>query len=120
MSSQSESTRATPPEGSRFATADVGVVSAAHFVHDVFSGFLPPLLPLLIGKLGLSLTLGLTSSIYPALMAARLGRPFLPRGYLLRTFTMRHKEIAYPRPIINKNPAEAGHISNRLLDITCF
>ncbi|MBN2800231.1 MAG: MFS transporter [Deltaproteobacteria bacterium] len=33
----------------------VGLIAAGHFVHDVFTGYLAPLLPLLIDKLGLSL-----------------------------------------------------------------
>ena len=40
-----------------FRTGKVAAVSAAHLSHDVFSSFLPPLLPLLIDKLGLSLSL---------------------------------------------------------------
>ncbi len=39
----------------RFQTGRVALVAGAHFLHDVFSAFLSPLLPLLIPKLGLSL-----------------------------------------------------------------
>ena len=38
-----------------FRTLPVLLMSAGHFVHDVFTGFLPPLLPLFISKLSLSL-----------------------------------------------------------------
>lgn len=40
-----------------FQTGKVATISAAHLSHDVFSSFLPPLLPLLIDKLGLSLSM---------------------------------------------------------------
>ncbi len=40
----------------RFRTGLVVLLSGAHFIHDVFTAFLPPLLPLLIAKHGLSLT----------------------------------------------------------------
>ncbi len=39
----------------RFKTSEVVTISAAHFIHDIFTAFLAPLLPLLIDKLGLSL-----------------------------------------------------------------
>lgn len=41
----------------RFKFADVTVLSLAHLAHDTFSAFLAPLLPLLISKLGLSLSM---------------------------------------------------------------
>ena len=37
-----------------FHTRHVTAVSAAHFIHDVYSSFLAPLLPLLIDKLSIS------------------------------------------------------------------
>jgi FSR family fosmidomycin resistance protein-like MFS transporter len=40
-----------------FRTGQVLTLASAHFVHDVFSSFLAPLLPLIIDKLSLSLTL---------------------------------------------------------------
>ena len=42
--------------GSGFQTGNVVLISLAHLSHDVFSSFLAPLLPLLIAKLGLSLS----------------------------------------------------------------
>ena len=45
----------TNPEEHEFQTGKVAAISVAHLSHDVFSSFLPPLLPLLIDKLGLSL-----------------------------------------------------------------
>jgi FSR family fosmidomycin resistance protein-like MFS transporter len=40
----------------QFDKAKVYTISAAHFAHDIFSSFLAPLLPLLIEKLGISLS----------------------------------------------------------------
>ena len=40
----------------RFQTGGVLLISLCHFIHDVYSSFLSPLLPLLITKLSLSLT----------------------------------------------------------------
>lgn len=40
-----------------FRTGQVLTLAVAHFIHDVFSSFLAPLLPLIIDKLSLSLTL---------------------------------------------------------------
>ena len=40
----------------KFQTGNVLVLSFAHFVHDVYSSFLAPLLPLLIEKLSMTLT----------------------------------------------------------------
>jgi MFS transporter, FSR family, fosmidomycin resistance protein len=44
-------------EVQEFDTPNIVTISAGHFVHDTFSAFVSPLLPLLIEKLGLSLTL---------------------------------------------------------------
>ena len=40
-----------------FQTGRVLTVAGGHLIHDIFTGFLPPLLPLIIKKLSLSLTL---------------------------------------------------------------
>ncbi|MBU1053024.1 MAG: MFS transporter [Proteobacteria bacterium] len=48
----------------RFKTKAVLLLSACHFVHDVYSGFLSPLLPLLIEKFSLTLVrAGLLSTV---------------------------------------------------------
>ncbi len=44
-------------EKTKFRFADVLLISFGHFVHDVFSSFLAPILPLLIDKLGISLSM---------------------------------------------------------------
>lgn len=45
-----------PTEASDFQTGKVAAISAAHLSHDVYSSFLAPLSPLLMDKLGLSLS----------------------------------------------------------------
>jgi len=41
----------------KFNKTEVLTISSAHFAHDIFSSFLAPLLPLIIEKLGLSLSM---------------------------------------------------------------
>jgi MFS transporter, FSR family, fosmidomycin resistance protein len=73
-------TPAVPLEDSvvvRFRTGDVLLISLCHFVHDIYSSFLSPLLPLLIEKLSLSLTrAGLLSTVMqvPALLNPVIGQ----------------------------------------------
>ena len=59
-----------------FQTGRILALSIAHFVHDVYSSFLSPLLPLLIEKLSLSLTqAGFLSTVMqiPALLNPTIG-----------------------------------------------
>ena len=59
-----------------FDSAGVVTMAGGHFVHDVFGSFLSPLLPLLIPKLGLSLTLaGSLAALqsFPSLINPLLG-----------------------------------------------
>ncbi|MGD9349340.1 MAG: MFS transporter [Desulfobacterales bacterium] len=59
-----------------FKTGRIVVLSVCHFIHDVYSSFLSPLLPLLIEKLSMSLTqAGFLSSVMqlPALMNPYIG-----------------------------------------------
>jgi len=59
-----------------FQTGKILVLSIAHFVHDVYSSFLAPLLPLLIEKLSMSLTqAGFLSTVMqiPALLNPYIG-----------------------------------------------
>ncbi len=60
----------------RFHTGQVVALSVCHFIHDIYSSFLSPLLPLLIEKLSLSLTeAGFLSTVMqiPALMNPFIG-----------------------------------------------
>ncbi len=59
-----------------FQATEILLLSFAHFVHDIYSSFLAPLLPLLIEKLSLSLTqAGFLSAVMqlPALMNPYIG-----------------------------------------------
>jgi len=55
-----EATLAHPtpaPAAESFQTGRVLTIASGHLIHDIFTSFLAPLLPLIINKLGLSLTL---------------------------------------------------------------
>ena len=61
----------------RFDTEKILALSIGHFIHDVYTSFLAPLLPLLIEKLSLSLTqAGFLSTIMqlPALLNPHIGQ----------------------------------------------
>jgi FSR family fosmidomycin resistance protein-like MFS transporter len=63
-------------KGHDFQTGKILALSIAHFIHDVYSSFLSPLLPLLIEKLSMSLTqAGFLSTIMqiPALLNPYIG-----------------------------------------------
>ena len=77
---KSESTSKTvdhaPHKTGEFQTGKILALSIGHFVHDVYSSFLSPLLPLLIDKLSMSLTqAGFLSTIMqiPALLNPYIG-----------------------------------------------
>ncbi len=75
-----QKTAASSPAGetaSAFETGKILALSISHFVHDVYSAFLAPLLPLLIEKLSMSLTqAGFLSTVMqlPALMNPYIGQ----------------------------------------------
>ncbi len=63
-------------DGAVFQTGNILALSIAHFIHDVYSSFLAPLLPLLIEKLSMSLTqAGFLTTVMqiPALLNPQLG-----------------------------------------------
>lgn len=49
---------------SDFQTKKLAIISGGHFVHDVFSSFTAPFLPLLIAKFGLSMTLAGSLTVF--------------------------------------------------------
>lgn len=71
-----------------FATGLVLLLASAHFIHDVFTAFLAPLLPLIIDKLGLTLfqasTLAVLTQV-PSFFNPFLGS-FIDRSRLHRLF----------------------------------
>ena len=75
----SEAGRSTPsqhPSAQRFNLPGVVAVSFSHFIHDVYSSFLAPLLPLLIEKLSMNLAqAGLLSTMMqlPAMLNPWIG-----------------------------------------------
>ncbi|MBN1448503.1 MAG: MFS transporter [Bacteroidetes bacterium] len=76
----------------RFHTKKVLMISFAHFVHDVYSSFLAPILPLLIDKLGLSYGLAGSLSMFQRLPS--LANPFI--GVLAERFSARYFIIVSP------------------------
>jgi FSR family fosmidomycin resistance protein-like MFS transporter len=75
-----------------FQTGQVLTVAAGHFVHDLFSSFLAPWLPLLIEKLSLSLTLAGSLTLFMRLPSVLT--PVI--GVLADRIGMRYMVIAAP------------------------
>jgi FSR family fosmidomycin resistance protein-like MFS transporter len=74
---QSPTQQSKTVESDIFHTGRVIALSVSHFIHDMYSSFLSPLLPLLIEKLSLSLTqAGFLSTIMqiPALLNPYIGK----------------------------------------------
>lgn len=59
----------------KFQTGKVSLVAFSHFIHDVYTSFLPPLLPLIIQKL--SLTLGQAGFLSTVMQIPALLNPFI-------------------------------------------
>ncbi len=78
--------------GGGFQTARVISVAFAHFVHDIYTSFLPPLLPLIIQKLGLSMARA--GLLYTVLQLPSLLNPFL--GVLADRVSIRYFVIFAP------------------------
>ena len=77
---------------SRFEYARIILICSGHFVHDVFSAFIAPLLPLLIDKLGLSLAMAGSLPVFMQLPSL-LG-PLI--GWLADRFSVRYLVIFAP------------------------
>ena len=45
-----------PPQGTKFQTKEVLTIASGHFVHDIFTAFVPPLLPHIRKKLAIDYT----------------------------------------------------------------
>lgn len=78
--------------GQKFQANRIILISGGHFVHDSFSAFIAPLLPLLIDRLGLSLLLAGSLSVFSLLPS--LLSPLI--GYLADRFTVRYLVIFAP------------------------
>ncbi len=82
-------------EAERQSAFDYGrilLICSGHFVHDVYSAFISPLLPLLIDKLGL--TLLMAGSLPVFMQAPSLLGPLI--GYLADRFSVRYLVIFAP------------------------
>jgi FSR family fosmidomycin resistance protein-like MFS transporter len=77
---------------SDFQTGQVLSIAGGHFMHDVYSAFFAPLLPVLIEKL--SLTLTLAGSLNMFMQAPALLQPFI--GYLADKVSLRYFVIFAP------------------------
>lgn len=80
------------PHEEEFETNRILLISGGHFVHDTFSAFISPLLPLLIDKLGLTLALAGSLSVFtqvPSLLSVVV-------GYLADRFSVRYMVIFAP------------------------
>ena len=89
--------KASPLDGAaashkEFQSNRILLISAGHFVHDTFSAFISPLLPILIDKLSLSLALAGSLAVFtqlPSLLSLLV-------GYLADRFTVRYLVIFAP------------------------
>ena len=77
---------------SAFDTGRILLICSGHFVHDVYSAFISPLLPLLIDKLGL--TLLMAGSLPVFMQAPSMLGPLI--GYLADRFSVRYLVIFAP------------------------
>ncbi|MCB9136069.1 MAG: MFS transporter, partial [Anaerolineales bacterium] len=85
-------TETQTPTPETFQTGQVLTVASGHFLHDTYSAFVAPLLPLLIEKLSLSLTLA--GSLSSIMSLPSLITPFI--GYLADKVSVRYFIILAP------------------------
>jgi FSR family fosmidomycin resistance protein-like MFS transporter len=90
MSSETATIQRAEDEG--FETGQVLTIASGHFIHDVYTAFVAPLLPLIIEKLSLSLTLA--GSLTAILQLPSLFNPFI--GYLADKASLRYFVILAP------------------------
>ena len=77
---------------SEFQAEQVFTIASGHFVHDIYSAFLAPLLPLIIEKLSLSLTLA--GSLSAFMQFPSILTPFI--GHLADRYNLRYLVILAP------------------------
>ena len=76
----------------KFQAGNVLAIALGHFMHDVYTAFLAPILPLLINKLGISYTLAGLLTVFQNF--ASLMNPFI--GMLADRVSIRYLAIAAP------------------------
>lgn len=77
---------------SKFQTGKVAGLAACHFIHDIYSSFLAPLLPLLINKL--SMTLAQAGFLSTVMQIPALMNPYI--GTLVDRFNIRYFVVLAP------------------------
>src|SRR5665648_827782 len=82
----------TGSEKGEFQTEQVITIASGHFIHDVYSAFLAPLLPLIIEKMSLTLTAAGSLSAFMQLPA--ILTPFI--GHLSDKYNLRYLVIIAP------------------------
>ncbi|MCY4146185.1 MAG: MFS transporter [Chloroflexi bacterium] len=92
MTANAASLPGQPQKRGVFQTSRIVLICGGHFVHDVFSAFIAPLLPLLIDKLGLSLAMAGSLPVFMQ-MPSLLG-PVI--GWLADRFSLRYLVIFAP------------------------
>jgi FSR family fosmidomycin resistance protein-like MFS transporter len=80
------------PAENEFQTGQVIPIVAGHFIHDTYTAFVAPLLPVIIDKLSLSLTLA--GSLTAFMQFPGLLNPFI--GYLAESISLRYFVIFAP------------------------
>lgn len=83
---------ALPKTGGEFQIQQVLTIAGGHFIHDIYTATIPTLLPLIIEKLSLSLTLA--GSLTAMLQLPALINPFI--GYLADKVSLRYFVIFAP------------------------
>lgn len=92
MTTQTQAVSTLQATEGEFQTGQVMTIAGGHFLHDTFSAFVSPLLPLIIEKLSLSLTL---AGALPAIsQLPSLLNPFI--GYLADKVSVRYFVILAP------------------------
>ena len=92
MTAEAAAIKSDAEQKSVFQTSRILLICSGHFVHDVYSAFIAPLLPLLIDKLGL--TLVMAGSLPVFMQAPSLLGPLI--GYLADRFSVRYLVIFAP------------------------
>jgi len=92
MTTQTQAVPSAQTQEAEFQTEEVLTIVGGHFVHDTFSAFLSPLLPLIIERLSLSLTLA--GTLWSFIQLPALLNPFI--GYLADKVSVRYFVILAP------------------------
>ena len=92
MTVEAAAIKSKTEQKSVFQTNRILLICSGHFVHDIYSAFIAPLLPLLIDKLGL--TLVMAGSLPVFMQAPSLLGPLI--GYLADRFSVRYLVIFAP------------------------